>query len=313
LSAPIVVVFLEGTVCFAYQIYITGLPAAENLAVEPITITRIDASWALTRDHNADVLQIRKARRVFVIGCGSLGSPVVELLARGGIGAIDILDAEFLETPNVGRHVLGMTSIGQSKAVALATRLEAEVPGLVVRSYQGSLAEWFRKRRQDEEYDLVVDCTGESEVRTLMSRERSSAFPDVPIVHAWIEPFCAAAHVALTQPTEPWPPEDPVDHIVNAADYPATGGKVELPACNAGFHPYGAADVWQAAGFTAERVLCIVDELQLPSQVWSWVRAQAFFDELTPRPVTRSVVPQEGTRFDAKMITRTFGALGIAR
>ncbi|ESH88087.1 hypothetical protein B551_0224030 [Cupriavidus sp. HPC(L)] len=66
------------------------------------------------------------------------------------------------------------------------------------------------------------------------------------------------------------------------------------------------ADVWQAAGFAAERVLSILDDGLARSIIWSWVRSKAFFDEIERSAVPRDVVPAEGSRFDSRMITRPY-------
>ncbi len=46
------------------------------------------------------------AARIAVIGCGALGSAVVDLLARAGIGEIIIVDRDFVELSNLQRQVL---------------------------------------------------------------------------------------------------------------------------------------------------------------------------------------------------------------
>lgn len=46
------------------------------------------------------------ASRVAVIGCGALGSAAVDLLARGGVGEIVIVDRDFVELSNLQRQVL---------------------------------------------------------------------------------------------------------------------------------------------------------------------------------------------------------------
>ena len=135
------------------------------------------------------------------------------------------------------------------------------------------------------------------------------AFGDSPLVHAWVEPFCAAAHVVLTQSSAPWPRDDPADRLVNAADFSDANTRVDLPACSAGFHPYGAADVWQAAAFAAERVLAALDDRNHVSTVWTWVRSKAFFDGLGVTVRLREIVPTAGGRHDSVMLTRDYGTV----
>jgi hypothetical protein len=102
-----------------------------------------------------------------------------------------------------------------------------------------------------------------------------------------------------------WPDDDPGGKLA-AATWGA-GVRVDLPACGAGFHPYGASDVWQAAGFTAERLLAVLDGKVEQSTVWSWVRSKSFFDSLAVDVTVGPLAPAVGTPFDSVQITRLLG------
>lgn len=301
---PLLVVFVQGAVLYGYQISpsIVSMITAPSMA--PIKITRIDSSWSLTRDHAAQIFEHRRAKRVLVLGCGSLGSPVVEALARSGVGQIDIVDSQLLDSPNVSRHVLGLSTLRQSKAEAMAARLIQEVPGNRVRGFYQDAHTWVVSNCKPGVYDLIIDCTAESSVRVFLAHLRNELFGASPVIHAWVEPYCAAAHVVATTMSMPWPSDDPADSHVNVADYSETATRVKLPACSDGFHPYGIADIVQAAGFAAERVISVLDRPLPDSTVWSWIRSKAFFESLQAPIQTRSLVPSGGTAQDAVMITR---------
>jgi len=44
--------------------------------------------------------------RVVIIGCGALGAMQAEMLARAGIGALRLVDRDFVEESNLQRQVL---------------------------------------------------------------------------------------------------------------------------------------------------------------------------------------------------------------
>jgi molybdopterin/thiamine biosynthesis adenylyltransferase len=71
---------------------------------------------------------------VSVIGCGSVGSAVADMLVRTGLGRIVLVDPETLAIENVGRHILTARDVGLPKAVALAARLREINPELSVES-----------------------------------------------------------------------------------------------------------------------------------------------------------------------------------
>ena len=124
--------------------------------------------------------------------------------------------------------------------------------------------------------DLVLDLTAESAVRSFLAHKRNVLFGETVAVRAWVEQFCAALHVVFTTTALPWPSDDPAGSQVNATDYSEANSRVQLPDCSDGFHPYGSADILQAAGFTAERILTIIDGGLAESTVWSFVRMQSF-------------------------------------
>src|SRR5713101_6237676 len=69
--------------------------------------------------------RIREAR-VVLAGCGALGTVLADLLTRGGVGTLRIVDRDFVELSNLQRQVLFEETDareGLPKAVAAARRL----------------------------------------------------------------------------------------------------------------------------------------------------------------------------------------------
>ena len=308
-TMPLLVVLCHGSELYGYQISQSTVSLVSVPHAAPILVSRIDAAWSMTRDHQLEQFGKRHAARVLVLGCGSLGSPVVDILARSGIGKIDLVDNQAMSSENVSRHMLGLSSVRINKAFAVAARLTKEIPGIETTGFCDDARDWVSANCRPGRYDLVVDCTAEASVRTFLALTRRELCGDVPLIHAWVEPFCAAAHVVATTLANPWPASDPVAARVNAADYADAKVRVNLPACSDGFHPYGSADILQAAGFAAERVLGIVGGGLETSTVWSFVRAKAFFDELALPIKTNSLVPLAGTARDGVLLTRTLSAV----
>jgi Prokaryotic E2 family A/ThiF family/Prokaryotic homologs of the JAB domain len=61
--------------------------------------------------------------QVLVVGVGAIGSHVANNLARSGFGRLTLVDDDKLLPHNLSRHILGGSSVGLSKARALATEL----------------------------------------------------------------------------------------------------------------------------------------------------------------------------------------------
>lgn len=70
---------------------------------------------------------------VSIVGAGALGGPCALYLAAAGIGAIEIIDDDVVDKSNLQRQVqFAEMDIGRSKAVILASRLEAMNTALAV-------------------------------------------------------------------------------------------------------------------------------------------------------------------------------------
>lgn len=304
-TRPILIILCQGQELYGYHIFPPTVPLISPPHVAPIQIERIDPEWALTRDHSPSSFQSRRQKRVLVLGCGSLGSPIIDVLARSGIANIDVVDVQLMAAANTSRHLLGLSNIRRSKAQNVATRVEKEIPGVNIKGVLSDAMTWVTKNCHPNAYDLILDCTAESTVRIFLARMRSQYIGETPIIHTWVEPFCTAAHVIASNAKSPWPSTDPAELRVNVADYGKAKTRVELPACSDGFHPYGSADILQAAGFAAERVIFVLDHGLKESIVWSFVRTKAFFDTLELPITIGPLVPIEGSLHDGHLITRT--------
>lgn len=104
------------------------------------------------------VARLQRAR-VAVFGLGGVGGYVVEALARGGIGQLDLIDKDTISLSNLNRQLLATHStVGMLKTEAARLRVAQINPDCVVRTYPvfylPDNAGEFDLRR----YDYVVDA-----------------------------------------------------------------------------------------------------------------------------------------------------------
>ena len=65
----------------------------------------------------------------------------------------------------------------------------------------------------------------------------------------------------------------------------------------------------QAAAFTAERVIGLLDTPEAEAVVYSWVRARAFFESLGVPVNLRAIVPANGGKFSSVTMERSLEQL----
>jgi adenylyltransferase/sulfurtransferase len=112
-----------------------------------------------------------RGSRVLVLGCGALGSVIAEILVRAGVGALTVVDRDFVEESNLQRQSLfdeedARKGMPKAKAAeARLSRLNSEV------SVHGEVADFSSEngRALLEGMDLVLDGTDNFETRFLLN------------------------------------------------------------------------------------------------------------------------------------------------
>ncbi len=100
-----------------------------------------------------------------IIGGGAIGSMVAEILARGGVSGIAIVDKDKVEVGNLARHTLLIGDIDERKAEALEKRLERESSHINATGISCRFEELEGKKKQVvSESAIIFDCTGSDEV-----------------------------------------------------------------------------------------------------------------------------------------------------
>ena len=278
-DAPLFIVALQNSVGFGWRVIPSRTRASAQPTIVPVKVTRIDRRWALARDHRTEQLDEMTGKRVVVFGCGSVGAPVAELLARAGVGSIDIVDPDVMRTENISRHPLGLLANGRYKATALCERLKSSTPGLKAAAHTITAQAWLVAGHAVP--DLILDCTGDRAVRMAIFHARPTMLESVPIVMTWMEPLGAAAHVITVVGADQWPTSDPAETAIQIANWP---DEVEVlhPGCGQGFHPYGMSDAWEAAAMATRRCLALLHGEGATSDVLSLVQSCEYFERIWP-------------------------------
>ena len=100
-----------------------------------------------------------KGSRVAVFGVGGVGGYAVEVLARSGVGAIDIIDNDTVCITNVNRQLLTTTkNVGKNKVDVAEERIHDINPDCIVRKYQTFYLPETADQFDFSVYDYVVDC-----------------------------------------------------------------------------------------------------------------------------------------------------------
>lgn len=97
--------------------------------------------------------------KVAIFGVGGVGGYAAEVIARSGIGYIDIFDSDSVSTTNINRQIYALTStIGQYKVDVAKKRIEDINPDCIVKTYKVFYLPSNADQIDLSKYDYVVDC-----------------------------------------------------------------------------------------------------------------------------------------------------------
>lgn len=191
-----------------------------------------------------------RSKRVLLIGAGALGSAVAELLVRGGVHKLHIVDQDIMQAGNLARHTLSLSDVGWGKSAAVAARLNLLSPHAkvvaIARRFPGFTETEVEATRA---CDLVIDCTGEDDVLQALADEQrliATEFASFSMGRGALRLYVYRCHGRAFQAEKfrraigPFLASDLAEHPDGSMPWEAIG-------CWHPVFPATAVDVWQFA------------------------------------------------------------------
>lgn len=114
--------------------------------------------------------------RVAVFGLGGVGGTVAEALARGGVGALDLIDSDRFSPSNLNRQLLAtQETLGMLKTDAAAARVRGINPACRVTTHCCFYLPDTAARFDFTQYDYIVDAIDTVTAKLLLAQEAQRA------------------------------------------------------------------------------------------------------------------------------------------
>ncbi|WP_024617201.1 ThiF family adenylyltransferase [Pseudomonas kilonensis] len=152
-----------------------------DVPIRRFQLIRIDDAYVTQR--NTPGQTTLAGKRIAMVGCGTIGGYLGEMLAKAGAGTtggeLMLVDNQILEPGNIGRHRLGADKVFLPKATSLTDEIRRVMPASNVRPIDVDAREVNL-----EDFDLLVDATGEQALGQWLAARHSQR---TPLLHVWIE------------------------------------------------------------------------------------------------------------------------------
>jgi len=242
----------------------TWLPSASPSHLQHAGLDILDRSTVLSRDRSGDA-NLLYLKRIVVVGQGSLGSTVALQLARAGVGHITIIDNDVFKSENIGRHVLGVEDLGQSKAVAMKEMILRSIPHVDVRAIDNFVeVAIVGDESVFSKADLVIVTTADWASEVALWRLKSAG-ATWTLIQAWSEPHSFVGHALISSSDDSDGRElfDPQGNFFGWQSSWPDAGIIALPACGDAFIPGSGGAITAIAGMVAEAAVRSLDTTDL--------------------------------------------------
>ncbi len=136
-----------------------------NSNITPIHVSNIGKDFLMTRTHFQNSLLSNF--NVLIIGCGSIGGYLADLLVKAGCEKLTLIDPDILKENNIFRHLLGATFVDFFKVEALSVYLRKSIPQINITPVKSTIEKAIQDKKIDiKNYDYIFSVTGNQNINS---------------------------------------------------------------------------------------------------------------------------------------------------
>lgn len=174
--------------------------AKEN-KIKRYDVERFDKERLFER--GAEGLNVNQQYKINLLGCGSIGSFLLNTLVQVGFNNFNIIDNEYFEAENLTRHICDMDDLKNIifKVEALKKKMYKKYPLLHIDTFTDNI---ILLAKNDlslfNNTNLNILCVGEYNVELLFAKLLEQNKLTSPLLIIWVEPYLIAGHFVYMTP-----------------------------------------------------------------------------------------------------------------
>ncbi|WRU97854.1 ThiF family adenylyltransferase (plasmid) [Priestia filamentosa] len=242
----------------------------ESFKVTPLFVFRNDDTTLVERGGG-----IKENPNILLVGCGSIGSDLLFLLARSGLKKFTLIDNDELEMENSYRHFLGMDKAvtNKSKVELLKKEMENRYPKVHIKTINSDILESLEEKSIDlDTFDLIIIAIGDPNIEREVNKFILKS--STPSIFTWVEAYGIGGHALMINNG----PKGCYECLISKElqIYSSFAGKSDVPfiknmnGCAGSFTPYGSVDSMETALLASRMVLRYLDNDIKGNPLVSW-------------------------------------------
>lgn len=252
---------------------------AHDFNVTPLFVFRNDDTTLIERGGG-----VQKPLNALLIGCGSVGSDLLFMLARSGIKHFTLIDNDKLEIENSYRHFLGMNKSIESKTKVklLKEEFENRYPNVQIQTIENEAVDTIENGEIDlNNFDLILVAIGDPNIERRLNKLILES--STPAIFTWVEAYGIGGHALVVNNGGKGCYECLIDNELRM--YSSFADKSDVPfiknmnGCAGSFTPYGSIDSMETALLASRLVLRYLDNDINGNPLVSWKGSSKIFVE----------------------------------
>lgn len=243
-------------------------------SLEAIHLDLLNTKTLLARTgHDSNITE----KNVCIVGAGSLGGYIANMLASAGLGKMTLVDDDIYKIENIHRHTLNATFLFNQKALSLKIALENKYPFINIKSINNRLLDVDKELWN--QFDLIIVAIGSPNVERKFNEFIRKHGISSAVLYTWTEPFGVGGHAIASLPNHPGCLA--CCYIENESDQPSLYPNVNfidkhqpvlssVGGCGTDFLAFSNLDSIQTATITSKLAIKYLNKELLNSVIVSW-------------------------------------------
>lgn len=245
-----------------------------NCKITPLVITRYDKPYLSAR---GGIGFSYNDKRGLIIGCGAVGSRVIEELVKMGFENLTICDKDIFKPENLYRHVLGITQIGVNKSLAIKKKLEDDYFYSTINAYNENIETLLKKKTLHlNQFDFIVVATGNPTINICLMESLKKLKIKAPTFFCWNDPYGIGGH-CLACNIEGMGCYNCLysnDELQNNASFASKNQEKDfsksISGCGSVYIPYSSLDAMETAILTVRILIKYLNGEIKRNEIYSW-------------------------------------------